>query len=93
MKNPTPNPTMPTDIVMGPESSNVTVICPTNKNTVDFMINVAWQPGCVSTDWNGQVNIMNPIADGSISGLDILRGSCYGCVSQKSPIHLKLTDL
>lgn len=82
LKTPTPNPTMPADMMMGPQSSNVTVICPTNKNTVDFMINVAWAPGCVSTNSNGQVNIMNPIGDGSISGLDILRGSYYGCVSQ-----------
>lgn len=89
---PTPNPNMPADMMMGPQSSNVTVICPSNKRTVDFMINVAWAPGCVSTqNYNGQVNINDPIGDGSINGSDILRGTYYGCRSQEFLTCVELT--
>ena len=81
-----PNPTMPTDYLMGPQSLNVTMICPTNKATVDFIRNVAYAPGCISPNAGGKVNILDPIGDNSIKGLDILRGTYYGCKSSRPPL-------
>ncbi len=82
--NKIPNPTMPQDLMMGPNSPNVTMICPTNKVTVDFIINVAYAPGCISGTKMGQVQILNPIGDGSTNGLDVLRGNYYGCKFHKA---------
>lgn len=73
---------------MGPQSLNVTMMYPTNKATVDDIINVAWAPRCTSPNYNGQVNISDPIGDGSISGADVIRGTYYGCRSQQSPIRV-----
>lgn len=85
---PVPNPTLPSGMMMSNQSLlNVTMIYPTNKNTVDFIINVAWAPGCISP--NGQVNILDPIGDGSISGKDVIRGAYYGCRCRPSSIHLQ----
>lgn len=85
---PVPNPTLPSSMMMSSQSlRNVTMIYPTNKITVDFIINVAWAPGCISP--NGQVNISDPIGDGSISGRDVIRGTYYGCRCRPSSIRLQ----
>lgn len=84
------NPTLPTGQLMGAGAKNVTVTCPTNKVTVDLIINVAFAPGCLSQTSTGQVNISDPIGDGSINGADVLRGNFYGCESQGSSTHLEL---
>lgn len=67
---------------MGPNSLNTTMICPTNKVTVDLIINVAYAPGCVSNYpyANGNMDILDPLGDNSINGLDVLRGIYYGCM-------------
>ena len=81
-----PNPTWPSSGTMGQGSSNVTMICPISGNEVNLIINVAYADGCVTdTTYSGQVKILDPIGDGSINGLDILRGSWYGCRFQGPP--------
>lgn len=85
--NQLPNPTWPTSGTMGQGSSNVTLVCLTNKNTVNFIINVAYADGCIAkSTYSGQVSIMDPIGDGSISGLDVLRGTYYGCRFKALPL-------
>ena len=81
-----PNPTLPTGQTLGAGLPNVTMICPTNKVTVDLIINVAYAPGCLSQTSNGLVNISDPIGDGSINSADILRKIFYGCKSPGSHI-------
>ena len=84
--NQLPNPTWPTTGRIGQGSLNVTLVCLTNKKTVNFLINVAFADGCISDlNLNGQVSIMDPIGDGSINGLDVLRGSHYRCRPQGPP--------
>ena len=80
--NELPNPTWPANGVMNSGSTNVTMMCLTNKNTVNFIVNVAYAPGCISP--TSRVSILDPIGDGSIDGLDVLRGNYYGCESHGS---------
>lgn len=88
--NQKPNPTLPTGQILGAGLPNVTMICATNKATVDLIINVAYAPGCLSETSNGLLNISDPIGDGSINGADVLRGTYYGCGFQASRNSLKL---
>lgn len=38
------------DDMMGPGSLNVTMICPNNQGTVDFILNIAYAPGCIKVN-------------------------------------------
>lgn len=84
--NPTKNPTWPANGMMQPGSSNVTLACLSNKNTVYFVLLVSWVPSCQVATPNGQMNIMNPMAESSSSQssfANIIRNIYKGCEYQR----------